>query len=519
MRIYFDKIFENPVDIIETDCDFEAAFSKIECYKREKKYLLGYITYDFKYLYFEVFDSYKKYHPSKPKPLGTIVRPLVSKKDYFEAIEKIKEKILKGDTYEVNYTYPFEVFSNLDGLDLYEAILNRQNTPYCAYMENEKVNLLSFSPELFFRLKGNKIFTKPMKGTISRGKDAKEDEYLKNFLYNDTKNRAENIMIVDLLRNDISKISKTGTVRVNKLFDIEEHPTLFQMTSEIEAQIRDDVSLFDIFKALFPCGSITGAPKLSTMKIIDEIEPYNRNIYCGAIGFISEDECEFSVAIRILYGKNHKYFYHAGGAIVWDSNAEDEWQETITKSKIILEPFCLIETAIDDWQNHTKRMKKSAHELGFRWNEKIEDLKIPKDKILRVLLHKNGEFEVEYKEINEIKSNKIKSTRKINSSNPFLYHKTTIRQKAPEDVFDDISINEKGELCEGTFTNIALEIDSKLYTPPASCGLLAGTYRQKLIDEGKIIEKILYLDDLKRAKRVFCFNSVRKMLEAEYVDN
>lgn len=512
MQIYSDKIFTKPIEVIEAFDDLKEALLKIEEYGK-KYYLLGFINYDFDYLYFEVYDKFERYTPSAPKLLGTILKPKVSKEEYCKNVEKIKDYISNGVTYEVNYTYPVEVRTNLDGIDLYESILPRQKTQYNAFIQTPKLNLLSFSPELFFKLQGRKIFTKPMKGTAPRGKDAKEDTLQEKFLYNDIKNRAENIMIVDLLRNDLGRISKAGSVEVTKLFDIEKHPTLFQMTSEIQSALEDEVTLYDVFKSIFPCGSITGAPKISTMKVIKELEPLNRNIYCGAIGFISPDGIEFSVPIRILYGKNHFYTYHTGGAIVWDSVAEEEWEETVTKSEIINTDFNLIETAVDDWNLHVQRMKNSAKELGFLWNEEIENLKIPYGKILRVELKKNGEYKLYYNSVSEIKTNKIKIRGCVNSNNPFLYHKTTVRASFPNDVFDEIRVNEKGEITEGTFTNIAVETGGKLFTPPILSGLLGGTFRQKLIQDGMIAEKILYFEDLKNADRIFCFNSVRKMVE------
>ena len=249
------------------------------------------------------------------------------------------------------------------------------------------------------------------------------------------------------------------------------------------------------------------------MKVIDELELFNRNIYCGAIGFLSPEVCEFSVPIRILYGKDHKYTYHAGGAIVWDSTAEDEWEETLTKTKFLQTDYKLIETAIDDWQNHVARMKNSAQKLGFVWNENIEKVKV--EGLTRVLLDKNGNFEVEKKELSPIMSNKIKIGRKVNSNNPFLYHKTTIRESKPNGIFDLIGTNERGEITEGTFTNVAILQEGELFTPPIKCGLLGGTYRKKLLEEGLMKEKILYPKDLKTAEKIFCFNSVRKMVEVE----
>lgn len=509
MQIYKDKYFKDPIKIIDVEGNLREAFKEIENLKK-KYYILGYITYDFKKLYFEVFDKFYDYKPNPPKQLGTIIKPCISKQEYIKCVKKIKEYIKNGITYEVNYTYPCDILTNLNDIDLFEALLYKQKTPYNTFIKNKYTTLLSFSPELFFKLKGNKILTKPMKGTIKRNGD-EEDEERKKFLYNDIKNRSENIMIVDLIRNDLGRIGKIGSVCVDKLFDIEEHPTVFQMTSEISAEIEDGIDLYKIFEAIFPCGSITGAPKISTMKVIKELEQYERNIYCGAIGFLSPEECEFSVPIRILYGNNNKYKYHTGGAIVWDSDENDEWEETIVKRKFLETDFYLIETAVDDWSSHIKRMKNSAKKLGFKWNEDIEKL----EKFNRILLEKDGSFIKEEKNFKPIKNKKIRISRKVNSNNPFLYHKTNIRYTAESDFFDEIAINERGEVTEGTFTNIAVQYNNKLYTPPISSGLLNGTYRKKLIEEGLLTEKILYQKDLEKAEKIYCFNSVRKMVEVE----
>ena len=509
MQIYSNKCFKNPIKIIEAKKDLKTAIEEIEKL-RSKYFLLGYINYNFDYLYFEVFDKFEIFIPRKAKQLGTIIKPLISKESYINAVNQIKDYISEGVSYEVNYTYPSKVLTNLDGIDLYEALLEKQTTPYNTFLQTPDNTLLSFSPELFFKLENNKIITKPMKGTVPCLNDGKDQER-REFLYNDIKNRAENIMIVDLLRNDLGRIAKTGTVKVNKLFEIEKHPTVFQMTSEISAELEENIGLYEIFNAIFPCGSITGAPKVSTMKIIDELEPFSRNIYCGAIGYLSPDTIEFSVPIRILYGKNYQYTYHAGGAIVWDSDAEDEWQETLTKTEFLQTDFQLIETGTDDWDKHIKRIKKSASKLGFKWNKNIENIKGSK----RILLNKNGSFSVENKKFDPIKSNKIKIEGKVNSNNPFLYHKTTVREAKSNDIFDIIRVNEHGEITEGTFTNIAIQTNGKLYTPPVKCGLLAGTYREKLIKNGILEEKILYPNDLETAEKIFCFNSVRKMVEVE----
>lgn len=508
MQIYSNKKFRNPVEIIDGN---EHCLKRVQELAQKGLHLLGYVKYDFSKVYFEAYKSFEEYIPSIPQNVGIIKEPMITREEYFKKIQYIKEQILDGITYEVNFTYPSVVKTNANDLELYEFLLQKQKTPYNTFLKNKYGTILSFSPELFFKLEDKKIITKPMKGTTPRGKCKEEDCALKDFLYNDTKNRAENIMIVDLLRNDLGRIAKTGTVKVDKLFEIEEHPTVYQMTSEVSAELRDNIGLYDIFKAIFPCGSITGAPKISTMKVIEETEDFPREVYCGAIGYLHGDYAEFSVPIRILQGKDpHKYIYHAGGAIVWDSTPEDEWEETLTKAKFLETEFSLIETGVNDWISHVDRMKASSKELGFKWNQGIEALEIPENKVLRVILHKNGEFDTEIKDIlSPVLNPKIRIKGKVHSANPFLYHKTNIRPPMPQDVYDEIRVNERGEITEGTFTNIGILKDGNYYTPPISSGLLAGTFRAKL----NWIEKVLYPEDIKTADKIFCFNSVRGLIE------
>lgn len=541
MQIYSDKLFKDPVEIIEV---FEPEFVKSALYKIEKLqnkglHLVGYMRYDLSksanadhcicpnnypsiylpLIYFEAFEDYEQFIPKTPDyKIGTIIEPLITKENYIKKIAYIKDKIKNGITYEVNYTYPSTLKTNAEEFDLYNYFLQNQTTQYNAFLQNKYETILSFSPEMFFTIDGRKILTKPMKGTIQRGKTKQEDKKLKEFLFNDIKNRAENIMIVDLLRNDLGRISTTGTVNVDKLFDIEEHKTLFQMTSEISAELEENITLYDIINAIYPCGSITGAPKVSTMRVIEETEIDSRNVYCGAIGYLHKDKSVFSVPIRILQRKYYEkdYKYWAGGAIVWDSTAEDEWEETLTKTKFLQTNFSLIETMKDDFELHIKRLKNSAKELGFKWNNKIEKLQIKNGIVTRIELFKNGDFEVSTRPIPDIVSNpKIKIGHKVNLSNPFCYHKTSIRTPTPKDVFDEIGINEKGEITEGSYTNIAVKQGKNIYTPPVECGLLNGIMRQKLIRTGKIKEKVLYIDDLKQADKIYCFNSIRGIIEVE----
>ena len=527
MLIYANKIFNTPIETIEIFAprEVKSALDKIELLQSKGYYLVGYIRYDLNtasslpLVYFEAFDSFEPFEQKIPEQkIGTIVKPLITKEEYTEKVAYIKELIKNGITYEVNYTYPSALKTNANEIELYHYLLQNQKTPYNAFLQNKYETILSFSPELFFVKQGNKILTKPMKGTIKRGATDEEDAALKNFLFNDLKNRTENIMIVDLLRNDLGRISKPGTVKADKLFDIEQHKTLFQMTSEISSELKEGVTLYDIIRAIYPCGSITGAPKISTMEIIDTTEHMRRDVYCGAIGYIHGDEMIFSVPIRILQKKNGEteYRYDAGSAITWSSTAEDEWNETLTKAKFLETDFSLIETGITDFEMHIARLKNSAKALGFTWNSDIEKIKFNPSIVNRIELFKDGRFEVTTRAIPAPKVNpKVKIAHKVNSANPFLYHKTSIRHPFPKDVFDEICVNEKGELTEGTFTNIGVQLNGTIYTPPVECGLLNGVTRQKLLRDGKIKEKILYPSDLQNAEKIYCFNSVRGMVEVE----
>ena len=541
MIIFGEKQFTNPIKII-TAFNFDelkTAFAKIEELKNQY-YIVGYLRYNafsgqssnFPLLYFEVFNSYNIYKTKNTKKLLLNPTPCVNFCEYSNAIKKIKEEIAKGNTYEVNYTYDFDVPFDGDELDLFNFLLSKQKTPYNFYIKNQYDTVLSFSPELFFEMQNNHILTKPMKGTIHRGKDKKEDKNLIEFLKNDIKNRAENVMIVDLLRNDLGRIAKVGTVNVSKLFEIETHKTLHQMTSQIEADLKENTTFFDIFKAIFPCGSITGAPKISTMKVISDVEKGERNIYCGAIGMISPKETIFSVPIRILQKTNEQnnFKYRVGGAIVWDSDTQDEWEETLTKTKFLNDEFQIIETVkIENGtilfeKEHFERMQKTAEHFGFKF--KTPEIAKTDDGMLRILLNRDGEIKTELKRITPAKTFKIAISPIIqNSKNEFLYYKTTYRpwyfdsfQKIKNgEIYDEIFFNKKGELTEGARSNIVLQLNGNLYTPPVQCGLLNGVFRQELLKNNKCTEKILYKKDLEKAEKIFCINSVRGMVEVLFI--
>lgn len=540
MLIFGNKLFKKPLRILKAfnNEEFLTAFREIEELSK-KYYLAGYIRYeakevflgkkitsDYPLLYFEVFEDFKEFSPHVADLCRLKSSSAITFEQYKSDLEKIKEEIANGNTYEVNYTYDRHVDCEADEFELFNFLLKKQATPYNAFIKNDIETIFSFSPELFFELKNGHILTKPMKGTVPRGIDEVQDKKNVDFLKNDIKNRAENVMIVDLLRNDLGRIAKTGSVKVSKLFEIETHKTLHQMTSQIEADLLDGTTLFEVFKAIFPCGSITGAPKISTMKIIDRLEKGSREVYCGAIGLISPKKTVFSVPIRILQKKSDEktYRYRVGGAIVWNSDIKEEWEETLTKSKILEEDFKLIETIKVEcgkpflWAEHLGRLKNSAKHFGFNFNPELETLKPTQDGMLRILLSKDGSYSLEYKKLVRSEVCKVEiSPKKVDSRKAFLYHKTTYRPYYEESfkkivdgkIYDELFFNEKGELTEGARSNVLLTINGKLYTPPVKCGLLNGVLRQNLLDRGICTEKILYKEDLLLAENVYCINSVR----------
>ena len=465
--------------------------------------------------------------------------------EYRASIMSIKQSIENGDTYQTNYTIRLNSQFQGDDIALFQKLKKAQASNYCAYINTGEHSILSASPELFFHLDGDQVTTRPMKGTIERGKSFAEDEANANWLYQSEKNRAENVMIVDLLRNDLGILAEPGTVHVPKLFEIEQYPTVHQMTSTIAAKISENIQLVDIFKALFPCGSITGAPKISTMEIISNLEKSPREVYCGAIGYITPNqEAIFNVPIRtvVVDQKTGKATYGVGGGITWDSTAEGEYHEVLAKASLLEEDrpdFQLLESLLLQdgeyflLEEHLTRLKNSAKYFGISVD--VENAQITlhdfarKNSLgalkIRLLSDKNGELTIESQPITQLETPLMVTLadEPLDKNNPFLYHKTTNRviyshfQKKYSHVFDVLLWNEDGELTEFTNGNIVLEIDGILWTPPINSGLLAGTYRERLIKEETIHEKVLTITDLRKSKKVWFINSVRKWLEVQVV--
>ena len=467
--------------------------------------------------------------------------PKVNKDEYNSAVTRIKELIAAGDTYQVNYSFPLTSSFSGDPYAWYRELCLAQGAQYCAYLDLGRFQVLSLSPELFFERRGDRVTTRPMKGTVRRGRWPEEDEELVHWLQHSAKDRAENIMIVDLLRNDLGKVSLPGSVHVSSLYQPERYETVWQMTSTVESTLRPGTSLVELMSALFPCGSITGAPKIRTMQIIRELERFPRGVYTGAIGVLYPGgDCIFNVAIRTIVIDTQRALatFGVGGGVTIDSTAESEYEECFVKSRFLQSKpveFELFESMLIEGgeilllERHLERLARSAAFFGF--NFKKEDVSaalasIPSKKAkLKLSLRKDGRLKTELSPVTSTPQplRVALATTPVNSADRFLFHKTTRRDfynaelKLRPDCDDIIFCNERGEITESTIANVVVWIDDQLFTPPVSCGLLAGTFRAELLAQGKIKERVITVEKLKTAKEFFLINSVRGWMKAELV--
>jgi para-aminobenzoate synthetase / 4-amino-4-deoxychorismate lyase len=459
---------------------------------------------------------------------STTWTPLVSRDEYNESVARIRELIAAGDTYQVNYSFPLTSTFQGDACAWYRDLCIAQGARYSAYLDLGRYKVLCLSPELFFERCGNHVVTRPMKGTIRRGRWSAEDRELAQSLANSPKDRAENVMIVDLLRNDLGKVSVTGSVRASSLFDLERFETIWQMTSTVEATLQAGTTLVDLMRALFPCGSITGAPKIRTMQIIRELERFPRGAYTGAIGFLKPGgDCVFNVAIRtvVIDTESDVAIFGVGGGVTIDSTAEREYEECLVKSRFLHSTpvdFQLFESILledGDYfllEDHVARLNESAAYFGFALTRIEDDLERiatenPRGSFkVRLTLWKDGRIESRVTPVEllrELKQVEL-AAEPVDSSDRFLFHKTT-RRRGEDDV---IFWNERGEITESSIANVVVEIDGELVTPPIECGLLPGVFRNHLLAQGKIKERVITVEDLKLAREFYLINSVRKWI-------
>ncbi|MBN8441579.1 MAG: chorismate-binding protein [Thauera sp.] len=509
-----------------------------------------------------------------PAPAGVLeLRPSVDGDAFRDAIARIHAAIREGETYQVNYTYRLDFGAFGSPLSLYRRLRARQPVAFGAFIalppaaDDGPTHILSCSPELFLRNRGGRLEAKPMKGTASRASVPEGDSEIARMLGGDTKNRAENLMIVDLLRNDLGRIARTGSVRVPALFSVEAYPTVFQMTSSIEAELPDGVGFAELLRALFPCGSITGAPKLRTMQLITELETTPRGLYTGSIGWIDAPGAEragaacgnfcLSVAIRTLTlgapaaGGLRGGRLGIGAGIVIDSRADDEYEECKLKARFLtgLDPgFSLFETmyatrgeGVRHIDRHLARLACSAAELGFVLP--LEDVRAGIDRQcaalpagaahrMRLALHKDGRSEIVVAPLEALPEGRVRlllAPGAVDAADPFLRHKTTLRQRydaaiaeaVREGAFDMLFHNRAGQLTEGGRSNLFLLLDGAWVTPPLSAGVLPGVMRGVLLDDPqwRAREAPVTLADLARAERIVVCNALRGAVEARWVGN
>jgi para-aminobenzoate synthetase/4-amino-4-deoxychorismate lyase len=482
--------------------------------------------------------------PVAPGEYLTDWEPSISQSDYEGAIAQIRRAIAAGDTYQVNFSMRLRSNSQVHPAGLFSSMVRNQRGAYSIYFDTARFVVCSASPELFFERDGDLIVSRPMKGTASRGCDPESDFALSTQLSSSDKERAENIMIVDMVRNDLSRVAERGSVAVKSLCAVETYPYVLQMTSEVSA--RSAVPLGQVVRALFPAASITGAPKPRTMRMIKELESSPRNIYTGTVGVLAPSgRAWFNVAIRtaLIDRDACAVEYGVGSGIVWDSVGSAEYRECLVKaSAITRKPDMseLFETVL--WEprsgfflleRHISRMQRSALRLSIPFQESVLREKLLRlastldgqsnGQRIRMLLSRQGDVRCEVGELRPLPARYTIALAKypVCSSNQSLYHKTTDRtlyDSAEPEIADSVDVilwNERGELTETRIANLVLEIDGVRYTPPVASGVLPGCYREELLARGVVRERVLLKGDLQRATRIRLINSLRREWDAQ----
>jgi para-aminobenzoate synthetase / 4-amino-4-deoxychorismate lyase len=505
--------------------------------------------------WFAMFDDKIDVAPMQPSarsmpPDGMPWRASVDLARYDPTIERIREFIAAGETYQVNHTIRLHAQLRGDERGLYRDLALAQRGGYAAYLNIGRYRVLSASPELFLRVDGTRVTTRPMKGTALRGRWLEEDEQVAAELVASVKDRAENAMIVDLLRNDLGRIALPGTVDVSRMFDPERYETVWQLTSTVAADLEPGTALVDLFRALFPSGSVTGAPKVSTMRIIRDLEDSPRGVYCGAVGYLApsgsgEPRANFSVAIRTVVVDSHSGTseYGVGGGITYDSSPEAEYAEVLAKARVLSTArpaFELLESIRFEpdegflhLPEHLERLRSSAQYFGFRFDAEsalaackhaVEDAAEPVR--IRLTLARDGVVDVTTSAIEPNPERRVRlaiDDEPVDPDDALLFHKTTLRgpyerrrAKRP-DADDVLLVNTRGEITESTIANVAILFGDRWVTPPLDAGLLPGAYRAVLLRDGTLTEQRVTLDELRGANDVALVSSVRGWRPAEIV--
>ena len=511
-------------------------------------------------VWFEVHDGAPSAWPSAeaagPAEARATWLPTLARPDFDAAIARIHQAIGDGELYQVNYTAPWTGTVTGEGTALFDALLRAQPGGYAACFTAGDEQVLSVSPELFFDWQasaaGGSILARPMKGTAARGATPALDAAAAERLRASPKERAENVMIVDLLRNDLSRIAEPHTVRVPELFHTQALPTVWQMTSDVQARTRSGLRLPDVFAALFPCGSVTGAPKVRAMQLIRELERQPRGIYCGAIGVVRPDgnggiAATFNVPIRTVVMRGTQARCSIGSGITASAEAGAEWQEWLHKQAFLArasEPFEVLETlALVDGvyrhqAEHLARMAEAAQHFGYPWQPAavhacLQSLAAQHGRgpwRVRLLLDRFGQPRAEAFALQPTATPvrlQLAPRPLAEAHGEWVRFKTTRRAHyaafapAPgSGIFDTVLFNAEGEITESTFGNLAMQMDDgRWLTPPLACGLLPGVGRAVALREGRVQEGVVRVQDLHRVRRWAFINSLRGWLDAELIQH
>ncbi len=498
----------------------------------------------------EVTEWMSRQEASEPPTAIHGVERTETKESYCAKIGTIKEHIRSGDTYQVNFTLKYRFGFQGTALSLYRALRDRQRVEFGAYIKLPEREVLSFSPELFVRRDANSLTSKPMKGTAARGPSREDDERLVADFRSDPKTLAENVMIVDLIRSDFGRIADVGSVTADPLFEVQTFETVHQMVSTVRAEVGADTSLRDVLAGLFPCGSITGAPKVRTMEIIQDLEAEPRGIYTGAIGFATPGkEFCFSVPIRTVVTQGRRGEMGVGSGVVYASDAEAEFEECVLKSLFLVgvnSSFRLIESmrfdaatqTVHDLDAHLDRMRASAAYFEFTFDASRVRGAIDRATStcpaglhkVRVTLAQDGGVTASTEPFvlpgAGADSSPVGtapwvalSERRIDSSSCFQRHKTTERRLYDDEyrrwsargAHEVVFANERGEIAEASRHNVFIERNGRLVTPPLTSGALGGIQRRRLLDDpaSHASEGLVSIREFQAATRIFLTNSVR----------
>lgn len=488
---------------------------------------------------FALFDAPEAGGPPGPRGAAVVrgVAPAIGAGEHAAAVAAVRAAIARGDTYQVNLTFPLR--GRLDGApeSLFAALAPAARAPYAAFLDLGARAILSLSPELFFERTGERLRMRPMKGTRGRGRFAEEDAAMAAQLAAAEKDRAENLMIVDMARNDLGRVARPGSVAVARLFELERYPTVWQMTSSVEA--ASAAPLPELFAALFPCASVTGAPKAATMRAIATLERRPRGVYCGAIGWAAPGgRARFSVAIRTaeVERATGELAYGVGSGVVWDSEAGEEWRECLAKGAALApaEPFRLFETMLHHprrgalrLERHLARLAASAGHFDFAFDAAAARAALAaatrtlpsRSHRLRLELAADGALAVEVAPFARERRawTLALASEPVDAADTLLFHKSTRRiaydralaEARARGADEPLLANGEGELTEGARTNLVVEIGGRRFTPPRESGLLAGVFRAELLARGRVEERVLGRADLARARRIWMVNALR----------